>query len=260
MNSNNFDKIALITGISGFVGSHLAQQLVAQGWQVRGLIRASSNLRWIQDLPITLYQCGLTNIESLEGPLQGVTHVFHIAGVVKANSLQQFEAGNVATTATLLQAISKYNKNIQHIVVTSSLAAAGPTVPNLPLIEAMAAKPVNWYGKSKWAQEQVCLNYTQQQQQQPPLPITIIRPPVVYGPRETDVLLFFKLIKRGILLQPTGNKQVLSLIYIDDLVNGLIAAAQSKNTINLHMARFSQNNSPNSTEKNNYYKFTSLFY
>ncbi|MBK8680124.1 MAG: NAD-dependent epimerase/dehydratase family protein [Sphingobacteriales bacterium] len=96
MNSNNFDKIALITGISGFVGSHLAQQLVAQGWQVRGLIRASSNLRWIQDLPITLYQCGLTNIESLEGPLQGVTHVFHIAGVVKANSLQQFEAGNVA--------------------------------------------------------------------------------------------------------------------------------------------------------------------
>ncbi len=216
--------VAVVTGANGFVGSHLVELLLSEGYRVKCIIRKTSNLRWIKDLNVEFHDCGLTDVDALKTVFKDVNYIFHIAGVVAAKKPELFYNGNVETTRNVLEA-AKGNPNIRKIVMTSSLAASRPTVKGTPVTEEMPSAPVSTYGRSKVEQEQLAKTYMNE------LPITLIRPPVVYGPRDTEVLLLFKTLQKRLMAQVGFMEKYLSLVYVDDLVNGMLLAATSDKAV-----------------------------
>lgn len=208
--------IAVVTGANGFVGSHLIDFLLEKGWTVRGIVRSSSWTGWLDGKDIELHRCGLTDVDALVEVFEGAQYIFHIAGVVKSKKKEGFYKGNVDTTDRVLQAASRV-EGIKRIMITSSLAAAGPSDFGEAADEQTPCTPINAYGKSKLAQEQLAKNYAEKQQ----LPITIVRPPAVYGPRDGEILLFFKTIKQGLSTEVGRRSKELSLVHVRDLVEGM---------------------------------------
>ncbi len=206
----------LVTGGTGFIGSHLVERLAAQRRAVRCLVRPSSNLR---DFPagIELAQGDLESGAGLADALHAVDTVIHLAGVTKARSPADYDRGNAAATAQLVGAAA--SSGIHRFVHVSSLAAAGPSSSNGPLSEEDAPRPVSHYGRSKLAGEQFV--------RQSPLAdrAVIVRPPVVYGPRDRDVYQMIRTVAGGWMLQIGSVRRYFSLVYVGDLVDGLIAAA-----------------------------------
>ncbi len=95
----------LLTGATGFVGSHLAEHLIKKGYEVRCLVRTSSNLRWIADLDVECHYGSVFNMESLKSALKDVDYVFHAAGLTKALKPYEFTEVNEKGTKNLVQAV-----------------------------------------------------------------------------------------------------------------------------------------------------------
>ncbi len=208
-----------ITGATGFIGSWVTQFLTEQGNRVTCLVRKTSNLRWIKDLPIEVLEGSLFNPESFKEGLQTADYVLHIAGVTKALSIQDYYRGNVEATRNLLDTIKVVNPGIKKFVHISSQAAVGPSPHNRALTETSPPHPISDYGRSKLESESLVFQYKEV------FPVTVLRPPTVYGPRDTDVFEVFKHINRGINLQIGKTDQVVSIIHVFDLARGIILAA-----------------------------------
>lgn len=213
---------ALVTGATGFIGSHLVAELLKKGYDVTCLVRKSSNLRWIEGLKVNLIY-GDFREGSLEGLPEDIDYVYHLAGLTKATNEAEFFCVNTGGTENLLKALTSRSKEIKRFLFLSSLAATGPAEAGRPVNETAKPKPVSAYGKSKLKGEEITLRYGNI------LPITIIRPPAVYGPRDQDLFIFFRMIKRG--FYPYWGKCYYSMLYVDDLVRGMIMAAESEETI-----------------------------
>jgi len=209
-----------ITGATGFIGSWVTQLLTEQDNRVTCLVRKTSNLRWIKDLPVELVEGTLLNPDSFKAALQTADYVLHIAGVTKALSIQDYYRGNVEATRNLLDVITVVNPKIKKFVHISSQAAAGPSPGNTALTETSLPHPISDYGKSKLESEKLVLQYKEA------FPVTILRPPTVYGPRDTDVFEVFKNISRGINLKVGRTDPVVSIIHVLDLARGIILAAE----------------------------------
>ncbi len=217
------DKLAIVTGANGFVGSHLVDALLVKGYKVRCIVRKSSNLQWLNDKNVDYFYGGLNDMEALKAALTGCTHLFHVAGVVKSPTYDGFFEGNVTPTKNILEAALTINA-LKRIIVTSSLAAHGPNAVGKPSIETDSRKPVSEYGESKLAQEDLAANYYNR------LPITVVRPPAVYGERDMEMLLLFQTVGKGIF-PLIAKGQTLSMVHVSDLVEGMILAAESENSI-----------------------------
>jgi nucleoside-diphosphate-sugar epimerase len=207
---------ALVTGASGFIGGHLAEALVKEGIEVTCLTRGTSNLRYLEGLNLTFLQGDCTDPESLSG-IRNFDYVFHLAGLTKASSDEEAYLVNEKGTENLVSAVARNNPGLKRFVYVSSLAAAGPCCQGKPLIEDCDPQPVSVYGKSKLGGEKAVTV------QKGRMPFTIIRPPAVYGPRDKDLLVIFKMVKRGLI--PYWGKSYYSFLYVDDLVNGIILSA-----------------------------------
>lgn len=216
---SNQQPVAAITGSNGFVGSHLVDFLLAKGFRVKCIVRGSSSLHFLKDKPVELCNCGLNDVAALHEVFADVNYIFHLAGVVKAKDEEGFFKGNVELTKNVLEAAIGL-PGIQRIVVTSSLAAAGPGAKDEVLDETKPCHPVDPYGRSKLQQEELCHRYDDR------LPITIIRPPVVYGERESEVLQYFQSVNRRIrpIVGVFGKKR-LSMIYVGNLMEGMYRCA-----------------------------------
>lgn len=223
-------KSAFVTGGTGFIGSHLVEELLRRGYrEVRCLVR--ERLKWLEGLDIVPVRGDLTRVEALWKGVEGVDYVFHVAGVTRAPDWAAFERGNVTATLNLLGATRMANPGIRKVLVTSSLAAVG-RCPGGVATEDTPLDPISRYGRSKAEMERALaepnadgLRYIDE------LPITIIRPPAVYGPRETDIFTVFKTAKRGIFpILGGGNRPDLSLVHARDLVRGMVDAAESEAT------------------------------
>ena len=212
---------ALVTGATGFIGSHLTEALLKKGFAVTCLVRSTSNLKYLEDLNVRTVQGDCSRLESLYEAVEGVDYVFHLAGLTKACSEADFSVANGQGTANILKAVLEKNAGIKRFVHVSSLAAVGPSSNGVPLREDCAALPVSFYGRSKLEGEQLVLKHRED------IPVVVIRPPAVYGPRDRDMLVFFRLVKAGIA--PVWGECHYSFIYIEDLIHGILLSALDEN-------------------------------
>lgn len=207
-----------MTGATGFVGSHLVDALVEEGWRVRCLVRPTSNLRWLPLDRIELAEtAGLDEGAALREALAGARVVFHLAGLTSTVSPAEYFQVNVEGTRALLAAMAERAPDAL-LVHCSSLAAAGPSPDGRPLTESDPPRPSGPYGESKLAAERLV--------QSSALDHVVVRPPAVYGPRDPDILAAFRLAARGIAFRTAPAEQRLSLVHVRDLAHGFLDAAE----------------------------------
>ncbi|MFQ5707711.1 MAG: NAD-dependent epimerase/dehydratase family protein [bacterium] len=213
----------LVTGGRGFIGSFLVEQLLEKGYQVRCLLRNAENgLGWLQGLEFETSDGDMTDARSLEKAVAGVDYVFHLAALTKSSSKAEFFRINVEGTRNLLRAVESRGSELKRFVLISSLGAAGPSRNGHPMKEQDPPRPISTYGASKLESERVTLAFADA------FPVSIVRPPTVFGPREKDVLGYFKYIRNGWYPVLTGGPRYSSLIYVKDLVDGMILIAENE--------------------------------
>jgi nucleoside-diphosphate-sugar epimerase len=213
---------AFITGATGFVGSFLTESLLKKKYDVRCLVRKTSNLRWIADLDVECHYGSLNDKNSLMSGVKDCDVVYHVAGLTNALTEDDYFAANFTGTKNLIDACLESNNHLSKFIHISSQAAVGPSPTITPIDETHPPNPVTFYGKSKLAAEQYVL------EQNNKLNTTILRPPAVYGPRDTDILEFFRTVKMGLIPRMGGKDKYLSLIHVKDLARGIIMAAESE--------------------------------
>ena len=209
----------LVTGATGFIGGHLVEALVQMKCDVHCLVRRTSDLRLIDRTRVQLHFGSLTDSFPLTDCLAASDYVFHCAGATRAKTRSDYFRINADACKSLYEQCARHGGNIRRIVHVSSLAAVGPALPGQPASEETPCKPLTYYGKSKLAGEKIAEQFSS------PLPITILRPPVVYGPREVNFFAFLKGISKGWNLKMGSKKRALSLIYVKDLVEAMLTAA-----------------------------------
>jgi len=222
------EQLVLVTGANGFVGSHLTEALLARGYRVRCMVRESSDLRYIEHLPVEwvradLRGAGLAQAEGLEHACRGVDMVVHCAALTRAVDEETFLRVNAGGTEALARAAMEASPGLQRFLYISSQTAAGyADGPNDYIDESRPPRPLDWYGKSKLAAEQALHALDGH------LPVTILRPTAVFGPRDRDVYTYFDLVCKHLELSLGREERWVSLIYVHDLVDLIILALESE--------------------------------
>jgi dihydroflavonol-4-reductase len=220
---------ALVTGASGFIGSTLIEELGTLGFEVYALMRSSSSPENLKGLSFQRVEGDLSDLASLKRALKkipGLNYVFHLAGVTAGPNRDYYFEQNAEGTARLAKAVAAEHPKLTRFVHVSSLAAAGPADSKEPRLESEPNRPISAYGDSKLQSEKEILKFKSS------FPITIIRPPMVYGPRDKGVLVVIKTISKNLMplppsASPDGNKYY-SLIHSKDLCRGIVQAALAK--------------------------------
>ncbi|MFN3385162.1 MAG: NAD-dependent epimerase/dehydratase family protein [Candidatus Thermochlorobacter sp.] len=219
--------IALVTGATGFVGSWLVEHLLERGYTVRALTRAQSSKDNLSHLPVEYVVGDYSQPDTLQRAVEGAAYIFHSAALTKARTEQEFYKANVEATENLLKAVKVAAPHIKRFLHISTQAAVGPSpTPDRPVDENSPCKPLTMYGRTKLQAELICRKFMHD------LPITIVRPSVVYGQRDKDMLEFFKTVKHGIVPKfGFGVEKRLSIVHARDLVRGICLAAECERAI-----------------------------
>jgi dihydroflavonol-4-reductase len=216
----------LVTGANGFVGSTLTEALLQSGYRVRCMVRRSSDLRFIRDLPVEWAYADMRDAESLRQACQGVRWVCHCAALTRAPDKETFFEVNTLGSEALARAALASSPELERFLFMSSQTAIGPAPrPGEYLDESDPPHPVTWYGESKLAAERA-LQALESQDGDRGLPLTIIRPAIVYGPRDKDLFAYFQLVRFGLRLDLGRRDRWISLIYISDLVDLCLRALE----------------------------------
>jgi nucleoside-diphosphate-sugar epimerase len=187
-----------ITGANGFIGRHLVRRFGEAGWNVKPVVRRDYESNRIEER------------------FAGVDVVVHAAGATRAPSRARLRASNVGLTAATLAAAAR--ADVRRFVFISSQAAAGPArALGAPVAESDVATPVEAYGRSKLDAEELV--------RASELPWVVVRPAAVYGPHDRDFLAMHRFAARGIAIHPGNREQWISIIHVDDVAQGVLAAA-----------------------------------
>lgn len=215
----------LVTGATGFVGSHVVDVLLEHGHSVRYIARATSNLRWLEGKDVTRVDGSLFDVNSLKGAVEGIDVVIHVAGLTAAKNEQEFLRGNFEATRNLLDAVRAYNPGLSRFVHISSLAVVGPsTSVDAPVDENSPLRPITAYGRTKKLAEDAVREASD-------IPSTIVRPPAVYGPRDEAILTFFQTVCKGLATYIGFGDKSVSLVHVRDLARGIVMAAMSDRAV-----------------------------
>ncbi|MEQ9309908.1 MAG: NAD-dependent epimerase/dehydratase family protein [Balneolaceae bacterium] len=218
--------IAFVTGGTGFVGSHLVEALIASPKysEVRCLVRSAD--KWLTGLEFTRIEGDLFDLQTIGKALEGVDVIFHNAAILRAPTKKEFTRANVDATENLVRLGQK--KGVKNFIILSSLAGVGPS-SGTPVTEKTRMNPISFYGESKKEMETIIHKIARKEDS-----IKIIRPPAVYGPRETDIYTFFKTFATGFCpIIGDGNHPTLSMVYVKDLIDGIMLSSQ-KNEPGVH--------------------------
>lgn len=203
-------RTVLLTGANGFLGSHIADALMREGYKLKAMVRKTSNLQWLEGKPAERVYAELNDPGSLRAALEGVDAVIHNAGVVSASGRYHYYYHNTEGTRNLLDAVRDAAGGITRFVYVSSQAAGGPTESATPRTENDPDCPITPYGHSKLLAEAQVRKFGDS------FPVTIIRPPALYGPRDTAWLPLFHLITKG-WLPLIGKQRELTLTHGQDV-------------------------------------------
>lgn len=209
----------LITGASGFVGHHLVEAAVQAGLEVYAAVRPSSDVAHLEPFGIRYTSLDFSNTEALVKELEEKQYhyIIHAAGITKAKTEQEYIQVNAGYTQKLALAAAKAAIPLRKFVFISSLAALGPVVYNeaTPIHEQNKPQPVTAYGKSKLLAEQYLAEIKD-------LPLVVLRPTAVYGPREKDIFIILKTLNLGLEPYISNKPQWLSFVYVKDLTKAVI--------------------------------------
>jgi nucleoside-diphosphate-sugar epimerase len=207
----------LITGGTGFTGSHLCRRLVKDGYSVRVLVRPSSKREALDGLAIDYAVGDLCDRASLDLAMKGIDTVYHIGALFRPENVtrQQMQATNVEGTRNLLDAA--INAGVKRFVHCSTVGVHGD-IEHPPATEETAYAPGDYYQESKTEGEKVVLQYSAERR----LPIAIFRPGGIYGPGDLRFLKLFKAIQTRKFIMFGSGQVLYQLIYIDDLINGIL--------------------------------------
>lgn len=199
----------LLTGATGFVGSHVAGAARDAGVRLRCTVRETSDTRWLESLDVELVRADLRSPEAMERAVEGVEAVIHVAGVTRVPRPELYRRVNAEGSVRLAEAAVR--AGARRFVYMSSLAARGPDG---------AEGPVSAYGASKREAEERLRGL------QGPLEVVALRPGGVYGPRDTELLPLFRTASRGWLLAPSAGTG-LQPVYAEDVAGAALAALGS---------------------------------
>lgn len=211
----------LVTGATGFVGSHVLEVAPNFGFQMRALVRKPADAVRLKELGFECVGGSLEDPDALRDAVSGATAVLHLAAATRARTPEEYQRANVAGTQALVRAMLEAAPRPQRLIYLSSLAAAGPPVQGRPVTRDDPPRPLTTYGRTKLAGEMVCEVAADQFQ------VAILRAPAVYGPRDRDVFEFFRLANRGIVPLPSTATGRLQMIHARDLARSLLLAATS---------------------------------
>jgi dihydroflavonol-4-reductase len=206
--------LTLVTGATGFTGRHLVRALVADGQRVRVIVRSSSRARELLPPEVQVIAGDLADPELVPRAMPGVRTVYHLAAVYREakHSDVHYRAVNVAASRRLLDAAVA--SGVRRYVHCSTVGVHGHiAVP--PADERSAYDPGDVYQATKCEAEQLALSYRNR------LPLTVARPTAIYGPEDTRLLKFFRMVARGRFPLVGGGENYYHMVYVDDLVRGL---------------------------------------
>lgn len=211
----------LITGASGFIGSTVVERALDLGYDTWAGIRKSSSRQYLQDERTRFIDLSYNNKQELKEQLRDFANeygrfddIIHIAGLTKARHKSDFDKVNWEYTRNFVEALIETDTIPDSFVFMSSLGAMGPgdETGYTPMCTDKAPTPNTVYGKSKLKAENWLKGIDG-------FPYLILRPTGVYGPRDRDYLILMRAVKSGLDVGAGYKKQLLSFIYIEDLVN-----------------------------------------
>jgi len=208
----------LLTGATGFLGGHVADALSARGDRVRAMVRKTSDRKHLETLSgVELFEGTVEQADRVREAVDGVDAIVHCAGIVKARDSDEFFTVNVGGTSNLIDAARKQGKKLKRFVHVSSLEACGPSSDGEPVPVDQEA-PVTSYGRSKLAAEKVVLSAKDD------IPVVMLRPAAIYGPRDVEILDAFKSIQRGLFPVIAGGRSKTIWIYASDCADACLQA------------------------------------
>ncbi len=220
-------KKILITGASGFIGSSLIEEALKRGYEVYAGVRKSSSRKYLADERIKFFELDFTDSQKLKDQISDFSskhgkfdYVIHNAGITKAKAIQDFFTVNSQYTKNFVDGLISSNNVPEKFVYMSSLAAHGPGTTQNPIKQTDEQKPVTSYGRSKLESE----NYLRSLNG---FPYIIIRPTAVYGPRDKDIFILLKMLNKHVEAYIGFGKQVLSFVFVKDLVSAIFLAMES---------------------------------
>ncbi len=236
----------LVTGASGFIGSFICQEGIARGYEVWAGIRWSSSKQYLKDKALHLITLDLSSPETLRGQLKeakrmlgghGWDYVVHAAGATKSRNEQGFMRTNYEGTRNLAEALLAEDMCPRRFLFMSSLSVYGPcrekqdsTDPcrrYSPILGSDTPRPNTAYGRSKLRAEEYLLSMSTEGR----LPLTILRPTGVYGPRERDYYLMAKSVKNHVDVGAGWRRQEITFVNVHDLVTAVFQAMVSEHTV-----------------------------
>jgi nucleoside-diphosphate-sugar epimerase len=204
----------LVTGATGFIGTHLVKALVEEGRDVKCLVRKTSNTKFLEGLGVEFFYGDLRIKDSLKGIIKDVNIVYHLAGEIYSKRSRDFYRINLDGTKNLVEV--GLSENIDKFIFLSSIAAVGPNREHdILLNEQSLCSPINPYGRSKLEAEKLLTKFFEKYE----FPAIIIRAPIIYGPsKQSNIItkILHMIYKNRFLIMGDG-KNLRSLCYIDNL-------------------------------------------
>jgi nucleoside-diphosphate-sugar epimerase len=195
------ERLAFVTGATGFLGGHVARALAQEGWRVRILARSDpSRAVLLSGLPTEVVRGDLSGAADLRRAAAGCDAIVHVAGLTKARTLDDYREVNARGTERLAAAASTASPRATFVLV-SSQAAAGPARRGRPVVASDSPHPVSWYGQSKLEGEDAVRRAWKGA-------AIIVRPAVVYGPGDTGLFTYFRAAASGFLPVPAGRRRI----------------------------------------------------
>lgn len=210
----------LVTGANGFIGPAVVERLLARGEATRASVLPGTGAGELVALGAEVAVADVTDRRSLRTAVEGCQVVVHLAGLTKALRARDFYRVNAEGTANVAAACAEARPR-PVLVFVSSLSAGGPSGPARARREEDPPAPVSHYGRSKLDGEGALRALSDH------LEVTVVRPPITYGPRDRETLPpLFRMARLGLALKCGFGERLYSVVHVEDLAEGILAAAE----------------------------------